>query len=162
MTRRVQGVRAAGEYAVFEGREFDAMVVDPELHTIMLATTSRVSPGPGWSRRGAVGAGHSRFTRVVNYKVLEKWESIGAVAFWNGYRLILIAFTDDGLAVAHADVDWQRALRELKPLLEQAGLKCSFNGPGHIEVTVPVSDLTDLQETDIRDNFVEYKKWGWR
>jgi hypothetical protein len=160
VTRRVHGVRAAGEYAVFEGREFDAMVVDPELHTIMLATISKVAPGPGWSKRGAVGAAF-RFTRVVNYTVLEKWESIGAVANWKGYRLTIIAFTDDGLAVAYADVDWQRAVRELKPLFEQAGLKCSFNGPGDIEVTVPVSELTDLQETGIRDNFVEYKKWGW-
>ncbi|AUI49786.1 hypothetical protein AC20117_02060 [Arthrobacter crystallopoietes] len=131
-------------------------------HTIMLATVAKVAPGPEWSKRGAVGAAEFRFTRILSYKVLEKWESIAAVAFWKGYRLTIIAFTDDGLAVGYADVDWQRALRELKPLLEQAGLKCSFNGPGHIEVTVPVSDLTDLQETETRDDFVEYKKRGWR
>lgn len=161
MTRRVKGVRPAGEYAVLDGREFDAAVADPEARTIMLATVAKVAPGPGWSKNRAVGAGQFRFTRVVDYKVLEKWESIGAVANWKGYRLTIVAFTDDGLAVAYADADWHRALRELKPLVEQAGLKYSFNGPGDIEVTVPVSELTDLQETGIRDNFVEYKKWGW-
>lgn len=160
MIPRVKGVRPAGQYAIFEGQEYEAMVADFDAHTVMLATVASAPPGPEWTSHGREGIGQFRFTRVVDGGQLQKWETVGTSAVWMGYDLAVTSFTGDGVAEAYVDTDWHTAITELKPLLEESGIESSLVGPGDTRVTVPLSELHDLRETTVRDVFALNRKYG--